>query len=246
MPHHIAKTCLLLTFAAIAAHAQTFTKLVNFNGTNGANPRYEALVQGLDGNLYGTTAEGGSSLNLGTVFAVTPQGQLTTLKSFAAYDGGGLPDAGLIVLPDGTLYGTSSAVGARGYGNIFQITPSGTLTTLFNFDSADGAHPFAGLAEGTNGTLYGTTWQGGANDAGAVFQITLDGRFTTLHSFDRTDGAYPYAGLLQAANGLLYGTTFYGGAYENGAIYLINQNGTFNVVHSFALTDGRGPAGGLV
>ena len=131
---------LVSAMMGIAAHAQTFTTLVNFSGPNGAIPTYESLVQGIDGNFYGTTSLG-TSQNLGTVFVMNPQGQLRTLHNFDGTDGAN-PQAGLMAAPNGMLYGTTSYGGANGdYGTIFQITPNGTLTTLHSFSGTDGANP---------------------------------------------------------------------------------------------------------
>jgi uncharacterized repeat protein (TIGR03803 family) len=109
------RTASILLFCAaatVATTAQTFTNLVNFDSTNGRAP-FGTLVQGLDGNFYGTTAGGGSS-DSGTVFKVTPTGQLTTLHNFCSQtncaDGGG-PQAGLILGTDGNFYGTTAASG---------------------------------------------------------------------------------------------------------------------------------------
>jgi len=233
---------LVSAMMGIAAHAQTFTTLVNFSGPNGAIPTYESLVQGIDGNFYGTTSLG-TSQNLGTVFVMNPQGQLRTLHNFDGTDGAN-PQAGL---PNGMLYGTTSYGGANGdYGTIFQITPNGTLTTLHSFSGTDGANPYAGLVQAFDGMLYGTTSRGGASGNGTIFQITPSGALTTLHSFSGTDGANAFAGLVQAANGMLYGTTTEGGAYNAGTIYAIGLSGAFTPLYSFDITDGLNPYGALV
>lgn len=174
---------LLCAMAAIASPAQTFTTLVNFNGTNGVNPYFETLVQGIDGNLYGTTGFGGAN-NVGTVFKITPTGTLTTLHSFAGYPTeGATPYAGLILATNGNFYGTTTAGGTKGFGTVFQITSGGVLTTLHSFDYTDGDFPTGSLVEATNGTLYGTTDGGGAGGNGTVFKITFGGALTTLYNF---------------------------------------------------------------
>jgi uncharacterized repeat protein (TIGR03803 family) len=134
----------------------------------------------------------------------------------------------------------------NGCGTIFRITPAGTLTTLYSFDSTDGANPAAGLALATNGSLYGTTGYGGANGYGTVFKITPTGTLTTLYSFDSTHGANPDAGLVQATNGLLYGTTTYGGDNGDGTVFNITPGGTLTTVYSFDSTDDANPYAGLV
>jgi len=212
----------------------TLTTVYNFCAqTNCADGAYSTagLLQGSDGNLYGTTELGGLGsdcegfFGCGTVFKITLSGMLTTLYSFCTQsnctDGGG-PDAALIQATDGNFYGTTAGGGANttecggsGCGTVFKITPSGTLTTLYSFCSqsgcTDGEYPQAALIQATDGNLYGMTRNGGADNLGTVFRITLSGALTTLHTFDNTDGSNPEAGLVQDTNGTLYGTTV-GGA----------------------------------
>ena len=153
--------CIFLLFcaAAIAASAQTFTTLVSFDSTNGSNPYFMSLVQGSDGNLYGTTDQGGANdecyLGCGTVFRMTPDGGLTTIYNFcslAKCTDGSSPAAGLVQATDGYLYGTTSQGGANSFGTVFRISTGGALTTLYSFCSlsgcADGGSPSAPLTEG--------------------------------------------------------------------------------------------------
>ena len=98
------------------------------NCTDGARPA-AGLVQATDGNLYGTTYEGGAN-DYGTVFKMTPSGKLTTLHSFCSESNctdGASPTAGLVQATDGNLYGTTDGGGANGFGTVFKITPSGKL-----------------------------------------------------------------------------------------------------------------------
>jgi uncharacterized repeat protein (TIGR03803 family) len=196
---------LLWATAAIALPAQTFTTLHSFDNTDGNSSRV-ALVQGIDGDLYGTMFAGGArtmgcgGIGCGTVFKITPSGKLTTLYNFCSQrhcNDGSNPQAGLMQATDGNFYGTTYYGGGNGAGTVFKITPSGTLTTLHHFCSRsgclDGFAPGGALVQATNGGLYGTTGAGGANNFGTFFRITPNGTLTTLHSFG-TDGEGPDGG----------------------------------------------------
>ena len=108
---------------------------------------------------------------------------------------------------DGNLYGTLEAGGTAGMGTVFKMTPSGTVTTLYNFSGADGQNPDGGLVLGTDGNFYGTTTRGGANNLGTIFKITPSGTLTTLHNLVASEGANPRGGLVMGKNGSFYGTT---------------------------------------
>jgi len=215
------------------------TVLANFSGANGMDPADENLVQGLDGNLYGTTQYGGMGQCCGTIFKITPSGTLTTLHAFSGTDGSYLY-AGLTLGVDGNFYGATYSGGTSSYGTIFKITPSGTLTTLHNFAGTDGAYPNGALIQGTDGNFYGTTIGGATVPYGSVFKITPSGGLTTLHTFNFTDGAYPTAALIQATDGDFYGTTS-NGALNYGTVFKIRSSGTFTSLHSFNSTDGASP-----
>ena len=235
---------------ALSLSAQTFTTLHSFDSSDGA-AILAGLVQATDGNLYGTAYEGGANCapdGCGTIFKITPSGTLTTLHSFCSQSNctdGEYPEAGLIQATNGNFYGTTYQGGTNcapdGCGTIFKITPSGTLTTLYNFCSqsgcSDGYYSEAGLIQASNGDFYGTTALGGAGGVGTVFKITPGGQLTTLHSFcsqsNCTDGEYPEAGLIQATNGSLYGTTFAGGAHDLGTVFKITVSGNLTTLHSF-------------
>ena len=213
------------------SRAGTLTTLASFDGTNGKNPGFGSLIQGTDGNFYGTTEAGGvntgcgNTAGCGTVFSITPGGQLTSLYSFCGQQNctdGWEPFGGLVQGSDGNLYGVTAESGTNGngYGTVFEISTSGQLTTLHTFDLLDGGFPEAGLIEGTDGRYYGTTPSGGAHGVGGtIFSITPQGDLTTLYNFcaktNCADGNGPFASLIQATNGSFYGTTFEGGVSTN-------------------------------
>ena len=250
---------LLCVATAVAAKAQTFTTLLSFDGSNGKHP-YASLVQGIDGNYYGTTVYGGGIHDKGTVFEITAGGKLTK-RSFHGDSGGAFPYAGLALGTGGYFYGTTEADRAYGFGIVFKVSPDGTLTTLYSFcprgyPCSDGWGGRAALVEGRDGNFYGTTEAGGTNDAGTVFKITPSGTLTTLYSFcpqgppDCSDGRQPFAGLVQGTDGYFYGTTQYGGINNGGTLFKITSRGTVTTLYSFCsqanCTDGEDPGAGLV
>ena len=241
--------------------AGLFMSVHRFNdraGSKGYGPN--SLIQGSDGNLYGTTSGGGTSNN-GTVFRLTPAGVLKTLYSFTGGDDGFSPAAGLVQGSDGNFYGTTEdggsspgpgapgyVPGENGYGTVFQVTPTGTLTVLHQFGYSDGANPEAALVQGSDGNFYGTTSSGGRGyGAGTVFRITPAGVLTTLHVFDISDGAIPSASLVQGSDGNLYGTTpGDGGVYYNGTVFEITPAGEFTTLYTFDTTGSEGPTAALL
>jgi uncharacterized repeat protein (TIGR03803 family) len=160
--------------------AGTFTSLYSFaNGTDGAHPKAQ-LIEGPDGNFYGTTLDGGGKAGerqcsvdgCGTVFKITPQGALTTLHDFTGDPEPAHPGS-LALGPDGNFYGTSNSGGTNHEGTIFMITPEGVTTTLYQFDIFDGAEPVGGLTLASDGSFYGTTSVGGVHDQGTVFRVVI-------------------------------------------------------------------------
>jgi len=251
---------LLCAATAIASSAQTFNTLVDFDNTNGAHPFAVTLIQGTDGNLYGTTFGGGVQ-NEGTVFKITDKGALTILYSFCAQTNctdGKSPGVGLLQTTNGNFYGTAAKGGAHGAGTIFKITPKSVLTTLYDFcpqtGCVDGSIPEA-LLQATDGNFYGLTRGGGTGNQGTVFKITAGGALTTLYSFCHggggcLDGKTPNPGLIQATDGAFYGTTFHGGSGKTGTVFKITSDGAFTNLYTFcsksSCTDGEWPFNGLI
>jgi uncharacterized protein (TIGR03437 family) len=235
------KAALLFCAATVALSAQTVTTLYNFSGINSAGSQMGPIIQGADGNLYGTT-QGAGANNHGSVFKITPAGTVTFLYNFAFTDGG--EPAGLVQAADGNFYGTTATGGSNGVGagTVFKITPTGSLATLYNFcaqpNCDDGAAPMSGLVLATDGNLYGTTSAGGPNAAGTIFQISPAGVFSVVHSFNGRDGMTPYGGLVQANDGNLYGTTWSGGTTGYGTVFQFTLAGALTTLHSFTVGDG--------
>ncbi len=213
------------------------------NGTDGGHS-YAALIQGTNGNFYGTTPSGGGKNGYGTVFQITPTGGLTTLHTFTNGSDGGSPTAGLVLGADGQFYGAAHGGGTNGYGTIFKISVSGAFTRLYSFKGgSDGAGPCATLALGNDGNFYGVCDNGNSSSSeyGTIFKIAPSGVLTPLHSFNGTnDGGYPEAPLTLGTDGKFYGTTEEGGDNGVGTVFQITTNGVFATLHSFTYQE-NGP-----
>jgi uncharacterized repeat protein (TIGR03803 family) len=221
------------------------TSLFSFNSTNGAYPQ-GSLVQGGDGNLYGTTSSGGPNNGCGTVFRITTNGVFTSLASYNNSSGAS-PLAPLVQGSDGSLYGTTSIGGTNGGGGtIFQATTNGGFTSLVSFSGTNGFNPYGGLVQAGDGSLWGTTYGGGTNGGyGTVFQATTNGALTSLVSFNGSNGANPCAGLALGNDGNFYGTTHNGGTNGYGTIFQVTSNGVLTSLVSFNGTNGANPYAGL-
>jgi uncharacterized repeat protein (TIGR03803 family) len=218
------------TFFKITTGGQ-LTTLASF--TSNATQPTAGLMQGADGNFYGTNS--GTVQNFGGIIKIASTGEVSTLYTFCAQGfpcpNGSVPFGALVQAADGNFYGTTYAGGAYDDGTVFQLTAAGDLTTLYSFCAAgvptcpDGAGPFTGLIQATDGNLYGTTQYGGSgsnpdcfgDDCGVLFKITTAGVLTPLYDFctqagkQCPDGFYLVEPLFQATNGSFYGTTVWGG-----------------------------------
>lgn len=235
------------------------TTLYNLGGANGP-ASHISLLQMNDGAFYATSRDGGGTCAIngaagcGTLFKMSPTGVVATLYNFCSRQqkGGNCPDgafpANLILGLNGYLYGTTEYGGTFNEGTIFQVTPSGQFSILYNFCSqtgcADGFGPTS-LFQATDGNLYGTSG-GGTNNYGTIFRLTVTGTLTTLYRFcsvmNCTDGYQPVS-LLEASDGNLYGTSYGGGTDLGGTIFQLTLSGNLTTLYSFSLTDGRAPIG---
>ena len=223
-----------------------FTVLASFDYTTMGGYLYAPVIQGTDGNLYGTAYQGGPN-SYGTVYQIIlSTGVFHRLKAFNSTNGA-YPTGALVQGSDGKFYGTASS-GGNGYGTVFQITSTGAFNTIHKFNSTKGAYPYTGLAEGPDRNFYGDTYEGGTGDYGVVFKITPGGTFTVLANFDySTTGAYPYLGRLWVdGSGNLYGNAYEGGVNGYGTVFWCTPNGKLTPLTSFGGGNGGGaPYGGV-
>ena len=228
-----------------------------------------SLIQGTDGNFYGT--------NEMIAYKINSAGNFTQLAQLSSSSN--VPISPLIQAADGNFYGTLSVVGS-GYstGEIFKIDSSGNVTSLYSFaypgyGSTGGAWPWAGLIQGSDANLYGTTYGGGntactpygygvpaygpygygippwisGSGCGTVFKMDSSGNVTVLYSFSgQSDGNFPQAPLIQGSDGYFYGTTSAGGANGYGTVFKMDALGNLQVLYSLSYTDGGGPVAALL
>jgi uncharacterized repeat protein (TIGR03803 family) len=224
-----------LAFVTQFAHGQTFTTLYSFTGGSGGAPQ-AGLVLDTAGNLYGTTYAGGGSCGCGTVFKLTPAGNLQVLHRFTYWPDGALPTAPLIRDAAGNLYGTAALGGDHNFcqgncGTVFKVDAANKFTVLYSFTGPpDGALPsYGGLIRDADGNFYGMTELGGDTSCdnglgcGTVFKLDASNHETVLYRFTATgaEGNTPVGGLIRDAAGNLYGTTYAGGAHRSGTIFKI-------------------------
>jgi uncharacterized repeat protein (TIGR03803 family) len=221
------------------------TVIYSFEGNgDGVNPA-AGLIQASDGNLYGTTASGGTD-GLGTVFKVTLAGAETVIHDFSGIPDGDYPVAGLIQASDGNLYGTTERGGQEGQGSIFEVTLGGVESVFYSFatKSDDGLGPLSAVLQDSDGDFYGTTVNGGADGPGAVYAITPAGVETIIYSFTGASGETPEASLIQGSDGSLYGTTDYG---NPGAVFSLTPAGALKFIYLFdGPPDGSSPISSLI
>jgi len=245
--------------------------LYSFKGTNQIDPS-AGLLRDANGNLYGTTENGGKITKTcggvqgggcGTVFRVDKNGQGTTLYKFKGTPDGYFPQALLVKDSAGNLYGTSYLGGVDGIGAVFKLDANGKETILHSFagppeGGGDGAFLYEGVIRDTAGNLYGVTAAGGASGAGTVFKVDSSGSETLLYSFSGgSDGGDPDSVLLLDSQGNLYGTTANGGSSDVcdggcGTVFELSPQSGGNwaetVVYSFCslenCADGQQPVGG--
>jgi uncharacterized repeat protein (TIGR03803 family) len=224
---------IVLLSVSASAESGSFTILHVFEGTDGAHPA--GLVQGIDGDFYGTTTSGGK-YGKGTIFKITTGGQLTTLHVFNGSDGVG--GSGLLLGTDGGFYATTSV----GDGSVIKITAAGKVTTLYAFacsgpaSCARGIDPSYGLIQGADSNFYGTNFFEGKEGGGTIYKLTPSRNLTVLYSFcdtaDCDSGLVPNW-LIQGADGNFYGTTQDGPGFDAGTVFKVTPSGVLTTLGRF-------------
>ena len=215
------------------------------------------VVLGSDGNLWGTTLNGGKDA-AGTVFQVTPGGTLSVVYSFANGNDDSAPDFTVLQGQDGNIYGVSEEQYSTQYGSFFKLTTKGVVTP-HPFDYTNGAGPNLPVL-GTDGNFYGTTYVGGDPTCrcGVIYKATPAGKITVLHTFTGFkgapyDGELPVGSLVEGPDGNFYGTTYEGGSNgtdNGGTVFKITPAGAYSIIHDFVAAaptyDGQLPKAGLI
>lgn len=230
--------------------SQSIVSEFSFAGTNGNAPVC-ALIQGQDGNLYGTTYNGNPGAGYPTtVFRISTSLVFTNI--YTALGGIKGPACGVTQWTNGSLFGLSLQGGSFASGELFSLTTNGTSFAQFTFGgigaTGNGADPWGRLTLASSGTMYGTTSSSGSNNNhGTIFKLTSGSTLSTIFSFNGTNGSQAVAPLLVGSDGYLYGTTYAGGSNGYGCVFKFNPtNSAMTTLYSFANgSDGANPAGEL-
>jgi len=224
----------------------SFTTLVEFNGTNGAQPR-AGLIEDKNsaGTFYGATLDGGER-NFGTIFRITYDGVSARHETLVHLTGdtGAAPGrtlhCAMVQAADGTLYGTTHDGGTTGVGTVFKLTTDGRFTSLASFGQPPLLcyNPHAGLTLGLDGNLYGHCRYENKG-FGAAFRLTPAGEVQVIARFGPPHGTYPASTLFRGPDGNFYGTTFRGGPSDQGTVFKLTSAGELTTLAAFV---GIGPA----
>ena len=237
-----------------------FRTIYTFRGSpNDGQGPYGRVAIGADGNLYGTTIDGGNENCLsgcGLVFALKPITACTTAacpwaeKVLYEFQGGNTdgfyPTGDLAFDSSGNIYGTTTQGGAdNGPGMVYELKPAHgqwteTILHSFNPNGTDAANPYSGVILDRSGNIYGTTPSGGVNNGGAVFELVPSANGWTeslpFDDFQGNDGVSPMAGLLLEPSGALVGATQADGTGNGGTVYTLtpsNGGWSFATIYDF-------------
>jgi uncharacterized repeat protein (TIGR03803 family) len=202
----------------IVKGSNAITTRASFTSTTGAVPHGGVTIDA-QGDLFGTTYNGGSN-NAGTVWElVKGSSTITTLASFNAATGT-LPQSE-VTLANGNIYGTAFADGAGGQGTVWELAKgSSTITVLGSFNGANGGNPYGAVSVDARGDVFGTAAYSGEFALGTAWEVVAgSGTITALASFDGANGGLPQGGVTLNAQGDLFGTAQVGGANGNGTVW---------------------------
>ena len=236
--------------AAIPAFGQNYVVIHNFGASNDGSKPYAEVTIDKQGNLYGTTLDGGPLL-AGTIWKISASGKYQLLHIFSNGQdlNGSYPKAGVTVDSSGNLFGLAGGGGSTGGGFLWKITSDGIFHEIQDFGiQNDGKGPSASLVFDKKGNIFGTnTWPGPNVAFGNIWELTPAGQFLNLHSFGTgTDGQAPFAGVTLDSAGNMYGTTYQGGSQNVGTVWEITAAGNYVVLHEFGVGgDGALPIGGV-
>lgn len=237
------------TFFKFDIATSVITKILDFEGDNGARPKGNSLIE-VGGKLYGMTNTGGTSFGTpGVLFEYNLVSSTYTVKyNFSSTNGlGDNPYGSLVLASNGKLYGMTSDGGiSNTNGVLFEYNISTeTVSRKFDFNNFDdGLDPKGDLIEISPGIFYGMTQNGGVNSEGVIFEYNLTtNTYTKKFDFDfNNSGAYPGGSLMKSSNGKLYGMTNDGGANDFGVFFEYDPtSGIFTKKLDFNDTNGRNP-----
>lgn len=233
--------CMVGAGVAFRVTATGAESVLHSFGTTAGGLSPDTLLQGSDGDFYGTTDYGGSD-DYGVIFRLTPTGAETVLHAFDGLDGSVC--VGLVELAPGELFGATYFGGVAG--NLFEVSTSGVFKVLYDFQRGGTSGSYPGFLLGADGLLYGTTSAGGGTGCGGlgcgvVFVATLSGSVSVLYTFAQVvsgkEVSSPTPGaLVRGTDGNLYGITESDGAYGAGTVYRLTPAGVKTILHSFGGT----------
>lgn len=262
----LAVLLLLTLLPAAAAHAQTYSVLHRFaGGGDGAYPWAGLTLR--DGNLYGTTRQGGNYSD-GTAFELERSGPNWTMSPIYFFQGsdGFWPQSRIVFGPDGHSYGTTSHGGASGGGVVYQLTPEPLICKTLRcfwkgnaiFDVWHQMYDLNWLGYGdlvwdANGNMFGAAEWGGPQNDGGIYELTCSENGCTggpIYIFSGPDGKNPDAVFVDS-NGNAFVTTPRGGKYDHGTVVELSYQPGIGWSKVFQYDfqdgiDGRGPDAGLI
>lgn len=220
----------------------SYTELHHFSGGPDGGAPVSKLVEGIDGNFYGTTRVGGAN-GFGTFFKVTPAGAVTTLVDWSQNSTGWSPYGNIILAADGNFYGAHRSVSSAQASTIYRVTPAGAASLVANIGSLPGMSSAMpnGLMQASDGNFYGATSNYGSGGYGTIFKMTPGGTLSLLTQFNWSNGAGPDGDLVEGVDGDLYSTTVEGGSYGAGTVFKVSKTGTHTIL-AHGQHDGVTPA----